>query len=87
MFPESDEMISMDRRYSHAKSINCQIPVQANAYCRRKGTKWTNLRASTEARIPARHFSFLKRNCVLLKRMGRITAERSEMSLIIRDVA
>ena len=55
MFPDSDEMISLDRRYSHAKSItsNCQIPVQANAYCRRKGTKWKNLRASTKARIPA----------------------------------
>ena len=53
MFPDSDEMISMDRRYSHAKSINCQIPVQANAYCRRKGTQWTNLRALTKARFPA----------------------------------
>ena len=54
MFPDSDEMISLDRRYSHAKSVtcNCQIPVQANAYCRRKGTKWKNLRAS-KARIPA----------------------------------
>ena len=80
-------MISLDRRYSHKKSITRQIPVQAKAYCRRKGTKWTNLRASTKARIPARHFNFLKRNWVLLKRMGRIIVETSEMSSIIRDVA
>ena len=53
MFPDGDEMISLDRQYSHAKSITCQIPMQADAYCRRKGAKWTNLRASTKARIPA----------------------------------
>ena len=53
MFPDSDEMISLDRQYSHGKSITCQIPVQANARCRSKGTKWTNLRASAKAMITA----------------------------------
>ena len=46
-----DEMISLDRRYSHANSINCQIPVQTDASCRRKGTKWTIPRASARARF------------------------------------
>ena len=51
MLVVGDEMISLDRRYSHANSINCQIPVQTDASCRRKGTKWTIPRASTKARF------------------------------------
>ena len=71
MFPDSDEMISLDRQYSHGKSITCQIPVQANACCRSKGTKWTNQLSTSE-----KNWAYHRR---------KITG--SEMASIIRDVA